>query len=246
MYRYKKYGFIVILFMLTAYLLNAQAYYDCKKIVWDYYRKGYAGIKKPEGNKVYYYNVQYETVVEENGVENQTSVNVRIYLSADQLHYITKDISVYQDEEDAFMLAKKLNILIHGVPEKTEEREEILGALQVFSDSVFATSEVTECMKAINDNQDELLLVTLETGEKASEALGVEKIIYQVNLSKDRIEKITMYYLRGSEYKRTVLTHLETDLNYKRNMKTPVKYLFFDTSGHLLPKYSTYRYIDNE
>jgi hypothetical protein len=216
-----------------------------KETVWNYYRTGFANIQRPSGNKVHYYNILFESEPLENIPGYQSSVDVKIYVNKNQMHYVTSNVSVYQDQKDAFMLVKNPKVIFRTESGYNSENDELLQLLAVFSDSVLATSRVIDYHEGHNSKKDKIQLITIETSKEAVDAMNVERVVYQVNKTRDKIEKMTMFYVYGYKYKKTVLTHLETDLNYKRKMTVPVSSLFLSPNGQLYDKYKSYRYIDN-
>ena len=237
---------LLIIMMLNGQESVAQFFRpECKETVWNYYKKGLVGVNIPEGKKVHYYHINFQTVPADNKTYSNTSVNVKIYMSAEQVHYLSDEVLVYQDRKDAFMVAKKQGIIVRSESGLNNDNQEFLENFQVFTDSVFITSKTVGCRETINDKKEKLLIVTLEMSKEACGALNVTRITYQVNKTRNKIEKVTMYYVKGHKYKKTVLVHLETDLNAKRKMNIPVVNYLYDSNGKLYNKFKNYRYIDN-
>lgn len=233
---------LLLIFLLTENRLHSQTVSDCKQTLMKYYKKDIIDVQFPKGKKVYFYNLLFET---ETDAGLKKSLNIKIYVSENQMHFITKDMSAFQDNQDAFMVVNNPRMIIHSKSTLEARNDKLLSDFNVFSDSVMATSKVIECMHGVNGKKEPLLLITLQTGDKAKEAMSVDRFVYQINTKREKIEKITMFYLRGYKYKKASLTYLETNPNYKKDMSVPVRRLFFDTNGKIQKKYITYKLVNN-
>jgi len=244
--KFKILHIVFVVLLLHSYCqIYAQTYSECKKTVKSYYDKGIAGFTVPSGKKVHYYHFIFESEPWEYNPGFKTKVDTRVYLSKNQTQYITEDVLVFKDKVATIMKINNPKIIVVSDPEEENDEEEQLTILKMFTDSVFETSHILDCKKVVNSNNQRLMLVTMLLGEKAMEVTDVEKIVYQINISKNILEKIIMYYVVGAKFKKSMMEYVETDLDYKKNMSVPVLDLFFDNNGKLYNKYAQYRVVDN-
>jgi hypothetical protein len=222
---------------------------DCLKQVKFIYSK----MNKPpltSKGGVYYFNYSVRSTFRKvSGVyetQKTTEATVDMYMSKEQMQYLSKDVSIYSDQQDVFTILNSHKIIYRSDPfrkEQFEQREKSISALQ---DTIFGMSSVSSCetLPAVIDGYTKI--VTLQPNALAAQKFSIKKIIFYINAEKEEAKKIRIDYAGEHRMDNVEITYNKIDYNYKQaSLGSSVKDRFVNRKSQLLSNYKDYKLIDN-
>ena len=236
---------VVILILALQNIGFAQKKSKCFEKIQDYY-DDMAKIGFPEGKKIYYFHYRNDSEIYDQQIVTRNKVHVHVYMSNDQMHNISDDIEIYQDQEDAFMVIKKRKMLIHSESSLKIDKHERLNEILSFQDSLFRHMELKNCTEVKGKDDKKYLIVDMKLDSLTNIVHRMRNIRFTYNLDEKSIKRVKFDYLPGQKMKSLTQTIVEMDLNHSRKMNKPVMELFFTSGGKLKPEYAGYRYIDKK
>lgn len=206
------------------------------------YNKKMNSIGMPEGNKVYYFNYTLTSDMRVSGGIETKTYNVRFYMAAHQMHYITKDIEIYQDTTDAFIVQHENKIVIRANSAYKRDMNKRYNEIVMLKDSVFNVMQLKQCRQS-EDKRETVIM--LETKPELKDKFDINSITYHYDPGNKLVNKTITLYDKHFKAKRMIVELNNMDLNYKINMHKPARSLFLDKEGRLTGKYAGYRLLVN-
>lgn len=227
-------------------LLTAMAFGpapDCMQELKDIYRR--MGSVADEGSVILLDYTVNTTLTEEalkKGVKTAPS-NVKIILSKGHSRCISKEMSYYQDEKNAFTVipSRKLIYWSNSTDVMKNDRAKQLSMLQ---DTLFSVSRMIECRK--EEGQGYNRCIVLQPNEKAQKAFGISRMAFYISDTKEEIKKVVITYRDHEAIAQLEIVYNKVDYDYKQeDIKKPVKDLFIQGKNKLSPTYRHYTLVDN-
>lgn len=233
---------LISMFLMPA-SLNAQlGEGKCQQLVRSY-NKRMSEIAKPAPGKTYF--VDFELEVNYWSAETTSrKERVKYYISGDQLHMVSSDISTYMNKDYVFtVINSQKKIIVTRNPKDTEGGFE--SAFNTFVSNqnyVIEQSRLAECSE---DPEKGLSKVVLDANDIEVQGLKVDKLTYYFDKKSGGLKKTITTYNRGYEIRRMSITYHDLQTNYKYTFPTDLVAQFLDSKGNLKPKYREYELIAN-
>ena len=230
---------IIFFFTLSAFAqLSAD---QCKKMLSAYVEKTSAyGI--PKGKRTYVMDITINIVLRQNHQNRET--RVKMIVGAEQMQYISSDVTAIQDQKDAFTIIHPQKTIIWTNGLKNNDPEKIKNKLKGVEDSLITSSKIKNFKEADYQNK-KVILITLEPAFSIQKRYKIEKMEYYFNSKDEKIEQSITYYRSTEAIEKKITTYNEVDFNYKSSFNSPVFNEVFGSNKKLLPKYKGYKLIDN-
>ncbi len=227
--------------MIYGMALNAQSDQQCIRHLLQYNKKMNA-ISMPEGNNVYYFNYQLTTDMRTDRGMQTKSYNVHLYMTKNQMHYITKDIKIYQDTTDAFIVQHENKTIIMANSAYKKDMNKRYNDMVMFKDSLFNVMQLKQCKYA---DEKDMEIIVLETKPALRDDFDINSITYHYDPEKELVKKTITRYDEHFKAEKMIMELKTMDLNYKKSMNKPVRTLFLDHNGRLTGRYAGYRLFVN-
>lgn len=233
----------LLLYIMCCGNAFAQSKGDCIQKIRDDIKK-ISTIPYPGAKQVYYF--AYTTIIEYWDKVTQPSVHLpcRIYMNKDQLHYVTKEAEIYQDNINAFMVIPSKKIILCSDAPSSHDKEKRLLQLLQFQDTLLSKGQLSHCETKMENGRN-ILKATLILNESIQKSFKAKNIIYWYDLDKERIVKSTIEYTTAHEVKSKTTIFNNMDLSASFKMQRPAAEKIMTAKNHLLPKYKGYHLIDN-
>lgn len=216
----------------------------CKDLLYNYIEQ-FAEMELPERKNAYYLKIKLENNPREKSQKSRyPSDLVEIINTKNQLVYNTNNFSIYQDQEDLFYVYHFQKIIQWS--NSTRNNEEIMQKswdLSKLQKKLIDISEISECKDdTINSNIYKHIRINLPQ----SYVSDIANCEYYYNTNKNLLEKVIVYYSDSHILDNKVVEFLEVNFDYKPISLKKAKSEIFDRKGKLLPKYSSYKLVNNK
>lgn len=178
--------------------------------------------------------------------KTQTTVsNVELIASDTRLHLISEQMELAQDATTAVaVLPGRRSIHISG--SNLERFREVRGSsVAALRDSVFSTSDVTECTSRTDNvaGADQKVTFRLKPGPRSR--FKMEAVTIYINTTKQTIQKIVFAPTADNNVTSIEIVFNSIEYNYTTDrFARPLLSQFIDEKGKALPKYSGYTVSD--
>lgn len=242
-----KQGMPVLLFLLITATYGfspekSNSLADCKARVIKYYQKMNIG-NLPGKGKCYYMNISTQTTyLDENNTYATGNNTVKLYLTNTHYHYISDPVTVYQDQQDMFVVVKSQgssSIFWNNAVKSNELIASVSQTVQ-FRDSLLTLSTVVSCRQEGDMNK-----IVLSVPAHIQSASKIAKITCWMNETSETLKKLDIEYVAGHSISKQLIVYNEVNFNYAQKINEPVKKLIFDKNNRLLSKYNGYQLINN-
>jgi hypothetical protein len=235
------------LMVLAVLFLNFSLQDDfmaCKKELKKYVAE-LAKINEPMGKNVYYMRMTIKTDMNAKSNIPDSETNVEVYMSSDQLHYVSDVLSTYQDEQDAFAVLPQRKMIVWAKGGKRPDANAKKDLAIHVQDTLIELSIVTKC-QVVQQAGKTLKMITMVPSKKAIEAFRVNYTEYFLDTENGRVAKVNTYYKTTEEVSMRSVTYHELNLNFKKvKLNKPVYEQIFSEPNKLSSKYKGYQLIDN-
>lgn len=206
----------------------------------------YRGMNRtPKGKEVFYTSFTVSSTLRE-APDNNSKVSVskaEMLVSEKQSRYISKEVEVYMDNDDAFTVLPGRKMLYWSDSNRKEGREKKIQQVPVLHDSLFALCRVTESRAVKEDGADRRIVLAPKKGKTL---FGVSRYIFYVNSKTQQLEKVITEYPSDHRFERVEIDYHSFDFQYNAPaMFKPVKPLFVSGKSSLQPAYKSYKLVDN-
>jgi len=175
----------------------------------------------------------------------RVDMNVKILLSKDQMHTLTNDIEIYQDNRDAFMVIHSKKMVMWATSTIRTDKKQKLKELSALRDTLFDLCDATACIGVKNRKGEGRNKLTLRARELARKAFHVSTLQYLYEPQSGKIEQVVISYLPSYEVKRMTTTYKEINFNFKAKINKSVISKILNKNNQLLLKYNGYQLVDN-
>jgi hypothetical protein len=169
--------------------------------------------------------------------------NVKLLASKDHVRCISKEMSFYQDEKNAFTVipSRKMIYWSNSTAGAQSGKADRLSMLQ---DTLFTLSKVIECRKEQGSGYDRCIVI--QPNAKAQKMFNISRMSFYVSDAKEEIKKVVIIYLEQDPVVRSEIVFNEISTDHKgEDISKPVKGLFIQAKGKLSPEYKSYTLVDN-
>lgn len=245
----------VISIMLSCLFVQAQKNTDpCIQQVRNMYKK-LESISTPPAleGKIFYLNYTVRTVTKDSVADGRIESKVEMWLSKKQLQMKSREMEIYQDENDVFAILPQKKMILRSDAVSIKDQESRQKRMSMLQDTLFTLSKVAACTMLKSTVGDADKVVVLEVNEKGKQLLNISRVTFYINSSKNEFKKVKIEYdwkkaLPGSM---TDLVYTEYVINQysfnytKKKLEKNVERLFMRSKNELLPLYASYKLIDN-
>lgn len=235
---------IVTSLLYITTLLPAQQDETCKQTILDYIT-AITSVQAPAPGKAYYLHFTTETVSAYPAKTPSYSIDAHVYLADKRMTYQTRQITLTQDTEDAFMIIhnQKRIIWTKGGINPAEQKERLnLGSIQK---SVVEKASVSYCREEEKNGQ-KIKIIGLLPDRETAEKMNIRSITFTYSHSLQRMQKVVIEFAKAAPLLQQSVTYHDIDFDYKKFKPTASHGQVFASSGKLLPKYQGYTVVDNK
>ncbi len=173
-----------------------------------------------------------------------SEVNSKMYRSKDQLVYKTKDVVIYQDMLNAFMIIHPNNRIIWS---KNPEKNQAHSTAQIANLQKILLEESTliHCSKSVAENKHEIIDIKLKTSKKISEEFKVTYSLMKFDATTNQLLKVETIFDQDQPLARQIIEYQIIDYNYKGKKLKPAKSMVFSSDGKIRAEFQHYTIIEN-
>ena len=240
-----RYGIMIMVYLALlwseALPVVAPANGQCLEEVKAYIRRSME-LSEPGPNKVYYLHLSMDNFPR-NATESPQSMDIEVFRKDEALIYETKQVAVYKDSKDAFMVIHPLKRIVW---EESNESFSDLKTTQIaeMQLTIIENSEVLSCT-AIEREGRALKRMVLQPNEKIKEVFGAQKLTIDFDLLDELLKEVTIEFTAANKLKRQVISYHTYDYDYKERTIAASRDLIFTHEGALQPRLKGYSVIKN-
>lgn len=236
----KQFLFMVALFLVSSSLLAGGEGLALVRSIYDKMQV------QPKGSEVYYFSYSVRSTLRKApaGKDRVSESSAEVYLSASQARFISKQIEVYMDDENAFTVIPAKKTIYWGDSNRGRDRDKYVNSMGILQDSLLAMCSEKEYRAVDMAGADRLLVLEPKTG--TTKALGISRLLFYIDTKTKSIKKVTIEYPPGNEMESVEMTFRRVDFNYQATaLKGRIRSIFIHGKSSLTPAYAGYRLIDN-
>lgn len=206
-----------------------------------------AKLTVPEGDKAYYMHLtiikQMAQGSKDPNTNPDTNQEVELVISATQLHYTTKTVSVYKDQNDVFTIIHPLKQVIRSKGTAMNYSEQGVAGVSNAQLKMIEHCSVQRCVK-VNKGGSTLQELTLLADASFQKEAKVSTMRFLYDAQSNDLKEIETIYLKGHAMEREQLTIHNSNFNYQGILPKSIKTKLLNSKGELLPAYKGYSLID--
>lgn len=233
----------VIIVLLSVLVAQGQTDAQCIDMVKKY-NEQIRKLGKPAAGKVYYVDFEQELSYWDSDVSSPKQ-RVKYYVSVDQVHLISSEISTYTNKEYVFtVMHKQKKILVSRNPESDPEFDGagIFGTFLNNQEHIISKATVSECSEV---SEKGLYKVVLDVSQLKINGFHADKLTYYFDSKTKKLKKTITSYGKGYQLRRMSITYYDFQTDYKYTFPKDLVGMFLDSKGKLKPKYNGYELITN-
>jgi hypothetical protein len=224
----------------------AQSLNSCKGWIIDYLDQ--MSIYTSPGKKQYYFlHLSVSTFPAKNSIYAQTAfssenIEVKMILSAQQLFYESKYISIYQDATDVFTVLHPRKTIVWSKPEKATQAvnaDAILQRISFQKKKLVENANVTQCNQTTLNGKT-VQVIELVTDQKAKEEFYIDKIIYYYHLPSKQVVKQIIGFVEEYKFEKQEITFHQLDTHYQGKVAKSARENVFIKDKQLRVAYKEY------
>lgn len=231
--------------ILLYFLANGQSSQPNNCMLWikniNYRLNNPTNFSNP--TQTYYCHYQTKITLKIGRDYSTQTTGVKILLNKQQAQILSDEMSAYQDQQFGIWVDHRQKTIFW----RDADPESFKAFRQAYAlsmqDTLLKVARVLECKDIQHPKAQKQVTLGFD---KAHEGMfPYNKLTYQIDTVRQMFHKIIAEYPSESPIKQVEVTFLEINYNYKTDaLNKPVKSLFFDAKGKLLPKYKEYQLID--
>lgn len=194
-----------------------------------------------QSGKTAYMQLNIKNIRRNDGVDQ--SIDIEVFRREDQLIYKTKDIKIYKDLENSFMVIHPLKRIVwqesDGKFQEDKSMEIIDLQLKLVEESVLLSCKEV----LVNDNPLRELL--LEPSDQIKDVFGVTELKIVFDRELNQVKSVNSKYMKGKDLLSQIIEFKELNYNYKGKMPRDIKKLIFTTDGRLVDSLKDYTLLKN-
>ena len=245
----KKYYFSLFLLLGCAVAMLSFSSYkkgeqDCLQQIRDFY----STINSVSKQGITHISFSVKTIMRPSEKVDQpiTNSEVEMFCSGNQSRYISKEISVFEDETNSFTVIPNRKEIYWGNSVRNLEKDKRERKLFILQDTLFDLCTIKECKKIAATSEGCDQLIVIGSNEKLKKIYDISTISFWYNSSSKQVKKILIAYPNSIPIISMEANFKIMDYNYQGNdLSTSVKKLFIKSGDQLIEKYKGYKLIDN-
>lgn len=201
-------------------------------------------MKMPEKGQTYYLKMSVKNSFRGNETKDEV-INVESILSEDRMYYTSSMISVFKDTVDLFTIIHPTKTIVWYNNLSEEVMLKNQNDILAYQQNIINNSKVIGCHDFV-ERGGNLTKIELSPDSTTRQITNADIISIVFNNDINRIKKLDIYYKTEYPVKNQEIIYEGINYNYKGKMpKAPIRDMFFDKSGGILPKFNGYKLIDN-
>lgn len=219
---------------------------SCRKEVKGIYTN-MERLSAPKNGEVYYCNLEVITTPAKGTEQYQKPVTsvVELIVSNKQSHYLSKELSIYEDQKDVFKVMPQQKKIYWSDAIKNEHKQKRHKQLGFLQDTLFDMCSQVSCekLKVEKDGYDKITV--LKPNEKAKEKWHITQLDFYTLASKKQLKKIVIHYSASAKYEKVEMIYHRIDFNYTKSDQTKsVRNRFLNGKEKLIAPYQDYTLVD--
>lgn len=219
---------------------------DCLQLIKSAYAK-MDDSTLATSSKIKYMSFSIKTSLHQLPVEKESvsTSEVELIAGKGQSRYISKEVSVYQDHDNAFTVVPTQKKVYWSNSTMNLEKSKRAKTLQLMHDTLLKVCTVKECKKENDAALGYDQYIVLEPNAKAAEYFQMKQIAFYINSNTQELKKMIISYLPDNKIKSVEWTFHKTDNDYAaKDMEVAVKSIFMK-GEELNAAYKEYQLVDN-
>ncbi|MDB5272084.1 MAG: hypothetical protein JWO58_451 [Chitinophagaceae bacterium] len=197
----------------------------------------------PKGNQAYYMHMGIIKKMAPGSETPDTDADVKLIISAHQMHYETQLLSVYKDDQDALTIVHPSKQIIRSKGSKIPYNDQALTGVSKLQLDMLSKCTATGC-KLLDKDGVKLKQVILFPNESLKKSAQVKTMTFTYDPKAQDLKTIETRYLPGQPMINEKVSIYNTDFNYKEALPASVLNKVYNSSGKLLSKYKGYKVVD--
>ncbi len=218
---------------------------DCMDLVKQAYEKRNFPPQSDNQDHVYYLGYQIKTIFREKRQIPHHISDVKVFINQKQTHFISNEMSIYQDESSSFTVIPDRKVIYWGGSSMNMAKEIRLKNFSLLQDKLLDLAKVQECndIRLENSKANKQVILLLE--EEAQKSFPYDRVTFLIDTAEQYIHQVFLDYPEPNKISRIEVTFNEMSYNYQTHiLDKPLISLFFNEKGELLPEYKDYQLID--
>ena len=224
---------LLIILLTIASIVNAQ--HICIEEVLELEEALYSK-KYVEGEQPVYLNYNIKNTDWEGKIVNS---NVKIYRDYQNLHFFSKEVTIYQDNEDVLMVLNNQKVVMREKAPKDLTKKGHSDEFIELRKKFLTSCEVVSCTE-----EKSIKTLILKSKNDMNGALFINKMIYTYDKNAQKVLSTAIYYNKGYKLKEIVINYNEIDMKSTYKFGKSRQYVL-DKKNGLLAKYKGFELIDN-
>lgn len=171
--------------------------------------------------------------------------NVEIIAGNKQLHYITDDIEMHQDNNDLILIVNKTKSIIRTYPRTDFNNKGVKEKMQLIDNAFFNMIENMTYEEYLSQDKT-IQKLDLKMNKKAQDIYNVKNVICHYDSGKQKLAKVELFYNKNYQYKKMTIWYFDENYDYKASLKNKAIYYALDKKGRLLSKFNDYEFTNDK
>ncbi len=199
---------------------------------------------EPKEGQIYFMQFSVKSIPASKFSSEIAIVSSKIFRSKGQLIYETKDVDIYQDELNAFMIIHpNKRIIWSKEPEKI--KNEATNKIAALQKNLLESSQLIDCSISVAENGHDIISIKLKTSDDIKNEFKVAYSLMKFDRTLNQLLKVETIYEPDQPLARQIIEYQKLDYNYKGMKIKPAKSMIFNSKGQVKPEFKQYTFIEN-
>lgn len=174
------------------------------------------------------------------------STDVSIWYNKKYFEMKSEYMTVYSDKKDKFVILNNSNEIVWMKPDNIDFEKNDINKNINYQIEMINQMESINC-DFVDKNQKKYKTIQVTLPKVVQEKSGHIMVNYEFDVATSQMYSIEQIFNYMHKYSKQTITYNRLDLNYsEKKMPENVKTLFLDSKNRLLPKYKTYKLVNQK